>query len=143
MNPIEWVKSNVEKAGLIAAVVFLLLSAGALGYKLIGAHATIAAGVKQFNALHAEHETTVSNLAQCRSSNASLNASLSAQNAAVEALRAAAVERERKTAEAVQRARAEADGYRKTAGQIAAAQPVGDRCVAAADLIRSTLGAER
>lgn len=64
-------------------------------------------------------------------------------NAAVDQLKVEADERKKASKAAVKAARTLADRYRLRASQIAAARPAGDQCIAARDLIVSTLKEER
>jgi hypothetical protein len=136
----SWLQSKTELVAAIGAAGFFAVSAGALGFQLIGAHGQIKAGIAAYDKLGKVHAATVKDLETCHLSEANLQVSLATQNEAVTAWKAQADAKGREADLAVQQARRQADGYRKAAaGIVTRPEPSGDRCVAAADLLRGTL----
>ena len=102
------------------------------------------AGVKAQRKAHAPVIADLqTNLAQCRSTVATQGAALETQNAAIDQLEAEGQARAKAADVALRQAKRDADRYRRRAAQIAAAKPTGDQCVAARDLIVTTLKEDR
>lgn len=134
---ITWIKTNAQ---LAAAILFLTFSSLALGYNLFKAHAELTV-VNRTLTKTADQLTVVNrDLKACQANMGALEAAADRQSAALAAMKADGEKRLQDATRAAQDARRQADGLRRQVGAIQAYNPPGDRCEAAAAMLRSTLG---
>lgn len=119
-------------------LAFFFASASALGLVLALCFAN---GDRK--ALRKDRDVAVSQLAQCRVNEATLQSGLDRQNEAVKGLERDRDAKAQAVKDARQEAAREAAGFRKTIARLQAAKPAGDVCVAARSLIVETLGDDR
>lgn len=132
---------------VLLALLIVVSIWGAYAFKLAGvAHARKQAE-RQVIKLRAEIEDPRDGwrvkLTRCEASVDELTGSLETQNAAVDQLKADADERTRRANAAIQAARQQASGLKARIARLEQAKPSGDMCVAARDLIVSTLSEDR
>ncbi len=119
---------------------FIGISLVIIALLLFGHHAGAVSQQKKDAPLFASLQQTISRLTGQVDG---LTGALSRQNAAVDQLKADADAKAKAAEVQIKAARSQADRYRLRASQIAAAKPTGDTCVAARDLVISTLKEER
>lgn len=117
--------------GIIVGLVVALM----IGGIVISKNATIRELRGANEALSTQLAAARRDLNQCRANTATLEASISRQNAAVEALRVQGEARVAELDRVAVRARQEAETANARARRIMGAQPSGDACIAARELI--------
>ena len=113
-----------------AAIAVLAL---ALGCFLIAANLKVMGLKGQVARITAERNTAIANYARCQANEVTLDAALSRQNAAVEAVRVEAARIARNAEKAASDARAVAESHRRRADRLAASRP--RSCADVSDLI--------
>lgn len=145
MDPISWIKTRGQIAGLMAAVLFFVMSSGFLGVVALTTKWDLGRERTAHEKTKAELTTANRHLGSCQAGQAQLAAEIDYQNGKVRELAEQASAAEQAGLRKLRDAQAQARFYAGEAVKLAAAKPVdpANLCRSAEVLIDETLGQER